>query len=270
MKKPIFWVMLAIAVIFILPLGLMILASFKAEAEVLNPTSVLPRQWTAENYTNVLGWPEEAPFAKWLFNSVFVSSSVTLLVVLFSSMAAYSITRLKLKGGGFFLTVVIFSMMVPGQLFLVPVYLILSRLHWLDTPAALIIPATAGGFGVFMLCQFMRAVPPAVEEAAMLDGCSPTQVFGKVTVPLCAPAMATLAVLTFIGSWNDYVSPLVYVDSVQNYTLPVGIAMYQSSYFTEYGRTLAASILASIPLLAVFLIFQRQIVDSMASTGLKD
>ena len=185
-------------------------------------------------------------------------------------MAAYAVTRLKVPGGKTFLTVVIFSMMIPGQLFLVPVYTILSKLHWLDTPLALIVPATAGGFGVFMLCQFMRAVPTAIEEAALIDGCSLAGVYAKVTLPLIAPALATLGVFTFIGSWNDYVGPLVFMDSVRNYTLPVGIAMYQASYYTEYGRTLATSAMASLPLMIIFLIFQKQIVDSMSSTGLKD
>lgn len=271
MTNRIVWVvMLTLALVFVFPLVMMFLTSFKPEGEVLNPASVVPQNWTLENYRNVLEWSEEAPFGRWLINSVFISSSVTLLVLTFSSMAAFAITRLKVRGGGAFLGLVVFSMMVPGQLFLVPVYFILSKLHWLDTPAALIVPATAGGFGVFMLSQFMRAVPPAVEEAALIDGCTPAQVFGKVTLPLCSSAMATLGVLTFIGSWNDYVSPLVFMDSVRNYTLPVGIAMYQASYYTEYGRTLATSVLASIPLLLVFLIFQKQIVESMASSGLKD
>lgn len=263
-------VMSLVAFVFIAPIILMALTSFKKESEVLNPASVVPSIWTWENYKNVLGWAEEAPFGKWLLNSIFVSCSVTLLVLLFSSMAAYSITRLKVPGGKTFLTVVIFSMMIPGQLFLVPVYFILSKLHWLDTPFALIIPATAGGFGVFMLCQFMRAVPTAIEEAALIDGCSLAGVYAKVTLPLIAPAMATLGVFTFIGSWNDYVGPLVYMDSVRNYTLPVGIAMYQSSYYNEYGRTLATSAMASLPLMLIFLIFQKQIVDSMSATGLKD
>jgi len=263
-------VMSVLAFIFIAPILLMAMTSFKPEAEVLNPASAIPRIWTLENYLNVLGWAEEAPFGKWLMNSVFVSCAVTLLVLLFSSMTAYAITRLKVPGGNSFLTVVIFSMMVPGQLFLVPVYFILSKLHWLDTPLALIVPATAGGFGVFMLCQFMRAVPTAIEEAALIDGCSPASVYSKVTLPLIAPALATLGVFTFIGSWNDYVGPLVFMDSVRNYTLPVGIAMYQSSYYTEYGRTLATSAMASLPLMIIFLIFQKQIVDSMSATGLKD
>ena len=249
---------------------MMLLTSFKKEGDVLNPSTVIPQTWTLENYKNVLGWAEEAPFGKWLTNSIFVSSSVTLMVLLFSSMAAYSITRLKVKGGNSFLVIVIFSMMIPGQLFLVPVYVILSKLHWLDTPLALIVPASAGGFGVFMLSQFMRSVPTAIEEAALIDGCSLAGVYSKVTLPLIAPAMATLGVFTFIGSWNDYIGPLVFMDSVRNYTLPVGIAMYQSSYFTEYGRTLATSAMASLPLMFIFLIFQKQIVDSMSAAGLKD
>ncbi len=263
-------VMALVAFLFLAPVIIMFLTSFKPEAEVLNPKSVIPQHWTLQNYRNVLEWSEEAPFGRWLLNSVFISSSVTLLVVSFSSLAAFAITRLRLPGGGFALGVIVLSMMVPGQLFLVPVYFILSKLHWLDTPAALIIPATAGGFGVFMLSQFMRALPPAIEEAALIDGCSPLGVFLNVSLPLCAPAIATLAIFTFIGSWNDYISPLVYMDSVRNYTLPVGIALYQASYYTEYGRTLATSVLGTAPLLGVFMIFQKKIVESMAATGLKD
>ena len=263
-------VMGVIATLFFLPVILMAFTSFKPEAEVLNPDNVIPRVWTLENYARVLGWAEEAPFGRWLLNSFFISSTVTLLVVSLSSMAAYGITRLRAPGGGVFLGMVVASMMVPAQLFLVPLYLMLSRFHWLDTPMALIIPATAGGWGVFMLSQFMRAVPEAIEEAAMIDGCTPMGVFMNVTIPLCGPAMATLGVFTFIGSWNDFLGPLVFMDSVRNYTLPVGIALYQTSYYTQYGLTLATSVLATLPLIVVFLAFQRQIIDSMAATGLKD
>lgn len=262
--------MIAVALIFVAPTFLMALTSFKTEGEVLNPASVIPRIWTLSNYQHILGWAEEAPFGRWLLNSVFISSSVTLLVTLFSAMSAFAITRLRAPGGNFFLGTVVASMMIPGQLFLIPLYLILSKLHWLDTPAALIVPATAGGFGVFMLSQFMRSLPETIEEAALLDGCSWSGMFLHVTLPLCAPALATLAIFTFIGSWNDFLGPLVFLDSIRNYTLPVGIALYQTSYYTEYGLTLATSVLATLPLILVFLVFQRQIVESMASTGLKD
>ena len=262
--------MSALGLIFVSPLALMVLTSFKPEAEVLNPESAIPKTWTLANYAHILGWSEEAPFGRWLLNSLFISCSVTFLVVAVSSMAAYAITRLKVPGGNFVLGLIVASMMVPGQLFLVPLYLILSKLHFLDSPAALIIPATAGGFGVFMLSQFMRAVPEAIEEAALIDGCSSFKVFLNVNLPLCSPAIATLAILTFVGSWNDFLGPLVFMDSVRNYTLPVGIALYQSSYYTEYGLTLATSVMATAPLIIFFLLFQRKIVESMAATGLKD
>lgn len=259
-----------VAVLFLSPVVLMFLTSFKPESEVLNPESAIPRHWTASNYQHVLGWSEEAPFGRWLLNSVFISSSITLLVIAFSAMAAYAITRLRMPGGGIFLGIVVATMMIPAQLFLVPLYLMLGRLQWLDTPLALIVPATAGGFGVFMLSQFMRGVPEAIEEAALIDGCSLFGVFMRVTVPLCMPAIATLGILTFVGSWNDFLGPLVFMDSVRNYTLPVGIALYQGSYYTEYGLTLATSVLSTAPLLIVFFLFQRRIIESMASTGLKD
>lgn len=259
-----------VGMLFIFPLFLLVVTSFKPESEVLNPATVIPRHWTLANFAQVLGYSEEAPFGRWLLNSLFISTTTTLLVLLFSSMAAYAITRLKAPGGGVFLAVVVATMMIPGTLFFVPVYLILSRLHWLDTPAALIVPATAGGFGVFMLSQFMRSVPEALEEAAILDGCSSLGVYSNVILPLCAPAMATLGILTFIWSWNDFLGPLIFMDSVRDYTLPVGIAIYQSSYYTQYGQTLAIGLLGSLPLVVIFLIFQRQIVESLASTGLKD
>jgi len=264
------WFMRLLAVIFLSPVVLMVLTSFKPEAEVLNPESLIPKHWTLSNYLHVLGWKEEAPFLQWLTNSLFISCSVTFLVVAFSSMAAFAIARLRAPGGNAFLAIVVMTMMVPAQLFLVPLYLMLSRLHWLDTPAALIVPATAGGFGVFMLTQFMRAVPEAVEEAATIDGASTLGLFLDINIPLCAPAIATLAIFTFVGSWNDFLGPLVFMDSIRNYTLPVGIALYQTSYYTEYGLTLATSVLATAPLIVVFMAFQRQIIESMASTGLKD
>lgn len=257
------------ALSFLAPLIIMLLTSFKPEAEVLNPESVVPQDWTLANYMHVLGWSEEAPFMRWLLNSLFISTTVTLLVLVFSSMAAYAITRLQLPGSRWFFGLVIATMMLPAQLFLVPVYLILSWLGWLDTPWALIVPATAGGFGVFLMCQFMQAVPRSIEEAALIDGCSTLGVYLHVNLPLCGPALATLGVFTFIGSWNDFVGPLIFLDSIRHYTLPVGIALYQSSYVTEYGLTLATSVLATMPLIIVFLIFQRQIIESMATSGMK-
>ena len=263
-------VMVFVAALFLAPLLVMILTSFKREAEVLNPGSIIPKTWTLSNFGYVLNYSEEAPFARWLLNSLFISTSITLLGLVLASMAAYAITRLQVPGSARMLGLVVVTMMLPAQLFLVPIFLILSWFHWLDTPAALIVPATAGGFGIFMLSSFMRAIPRSIEEAALIDGASPLGVFLHVNLPLCAPAMATLGIFTFIGSWNDFVGPLIFMDSARNYTLPVGIALYQTSYYTEYGLTLATSVLATMPLILVFVGFQRQIIESMATTGIKE
>lgn len=267
---PISLVMFLISALFLVPLIVMILTSFKQESEVLNPQSIITTQPTIANYEYGLKYAEEAPFGRWMLNSLFISSTITLLVLITSSLTAYAITRLRVPGANRILNLVVVTMMLPSQLFLVPVYLILSKLGWLDTPAALIVPALAGGFGVFMLSSFMRAIPASIEEAALIDGCTPFGVYLHVNLPLCAPSLATLGIFTFIGSWNDFVTPLIFLDSVRNYTLPVGIALYQSSYFTEYGLTLATSTLATMPLVIVFMIFQKQIIESMSSTGLKE
>ncbi|MDR3690264.1 MAG: carbohydrate ABC transporter permease [Fimbriimonas sp.] len=264
------FVMMLIAIVFLAPAVLMVFTAFKAPDEVLNPSSAIPHHWTVENFARTLKYSEEAPFAQWLLNSLLISTSVTFLVLFVSSMCAFAIARLKIKNGSRILIVIVASMMIPGQLFLIPVYLMLGWFHWLDTPLALIVPATAGGFGVFMLTQFMRAIPPSLEEAALIDGCSLWGVYSQICLPLCTPALATLGIFTFIGSWNDFLGPLVFMDSVRNYTLPVGIALYQSSYYTEYGKTLATSVLGTAPLVIVYAIFQKRIISSMATTGLKD
>jgi multiple sugar transport system permease protein len=200
--------MVIVAIAFLAPAILMVLTSFKTSAEVLNPSAILPHPWTTASYAKTIKYSEESPFAQWLLNSLLVSTSVTFLVLWISSMSAFAIARLKVRGAAKAITAIVISMMIPGQLFLIPVYLILNWLHWLDTPLALIVPATAGGFGVFMLTQFMRSIPPSLEEAAVIDGCSLWRIYTDICIPLVAPAMATLGIFTFIGSWNDFLGPL--------------------------------------------------------------
>jgi multiple sugar transport system permease protein len=262
--------MILVGLSFLLPIVIMILTSFKAEKEVLDPASVFPRHFTASNYDKALQSAAEAPIGLWGLNSLFISCTVTLFVLLMSSMTAFAITRIRVKGGEALMNVLIGTMMIPSQLFLIPLYVILGWIHALDTPWALILPASAGGFGVFMISQFVRTLPPALEEAALIDGCNLLQVYWRITVPLCGPALATLGVFTFIASWNDYISPLVFMEKITNYTLPVGIALFQSSYSTQYGLTLATSLMATFPLLILFIIFQKQIIESMSASGLKE
>lgn len=263
-------VMLAAAAVFLAPVVLIVVTAFKPDAEIIHFTGLWPDDWTLEHFRYVLGTPEEIPVFRWLFNSIFISSSVTLLVLTVDSLAAYALARLNLPGGKAVFAIIVITLMVPGQVLLVPVYLLLNTLGWLDTPWALIVPAGANAFGVFLLHQFFKAVPKDLEEAAALDGCSRLGIFRHVMLPLSYPALATLGIITFIASWNDFLGPLVFLDSVEKYTLPVGIALFQTSYTIEYGLTLAASVICTAPILVIFMLLHRQIIESISMAGLKE
>jgi multiple sugar transport system permease protein len=258
------------ALLCVVPVALIFVTAFKPDSEIVHFGSVLPHHPTLANFREVLGNPEEIPIFRWFLNSVFIASSVTLLVLAVDSLAAYAFPRLDLPGRHWLFPAIVATMMIPGPILLVPVYLILSRLGWLDTPAALIVPAGGGAFGFFLLHQFFRGLPRDLEEAASLDGCSRMGVFLYVVLPLSRPALATLAIFTFAGSWNDFLNPLVFIESVDRYTLPMGIALFQSSYTSEYGLTLAAGVLCTAPVMVAFLLFQRHIIDGIALTGLKE
>jgi multiple sugar transport system permease protein len=264
-------ILLVVAVIlFVAPVVLIFITAFKPDAEIIRFQGLLPNNWTTENFDHILGSPEEIPIFRWLFNSVFISSMVTLLVLTVSSLAAYGLARLNLPGGRMVFALIVATLMVPGQILLVPVYLILNGLGWLDTPLALIVPAGAGAFGVFLLHQFFKAIPKDLEEAASLDGCSTFGIYWHIMLPLSKPALATLGIFTFIGSWNDFMGPLIFLDSVENYTLPVGVALFQTSYYAEYGLTLAASVVCTAPVIIVFLLFHKHIIRGIAVSGLKE
>jgi multiple sugar transport system permease protein len=260
----------AIAVLFVLPILLLLVTAFKPDAEILHFHGLLPRAPTLVNFRRIFGSPEEIPIFRWLLNSMLISSSVTLLVLSVDSLAAYALARLDLPAKRLVFGLIVATLMVPGQILLVPVYLILNRLGWLDTPLALIVPAGSAAFGVFLLHQFFLTIPKELEDAARVDGCTRLGIFRHVILPLSRPALATLAIFTFIGSWNDFLGPLVFLDSVDKYTLPVGVALFQTSYYDNYGLTLAASAICTLPVLVIFLIFQRNIIRGIALTGLKE
>jgi multiple sugar transport system permease protein len=146
----------------------------------------------------------------------------------------------------------------------------LNRLGWIDSPLALIIPPAAAAFGVFLLHQFFKGIPKELEEAAALDGCSKLRIYWHIMLPLSRPALATLGILTFVASWNDFLGPLVFLDSVEKYTLPVGVGLFQGSYASEYGLTLAASVVCTAPMLVAFLLLQRHIIEGISMAGLKE
>lgn len=261
--------LIVVAALMLAPLAFLVLTAFKPEREVLNFQAVLPEDWTVANFRRVLGTPEEIPIGRWFFNSVFIAGATTTLVLAISATSAYALVRLRPAGSGPLFALIVGTMMIPGQVLLVPLYFILNALGWIDTPMALVFPAGASAFGTFLLAQFFRSIPRELEEAAIIDGCGRWGVFWNVIVPLGRPALATLGIFTFVGSWNNLLGPLVFLESIDQYTLPVGVALFQSSYVTEFGLTFAASVLSTLPVVIVFVLFQRHIIQSVAMSGIK-
>jgi multiple sugar transport system permease protein len=263
-------VVIVVSLLFLAPVVLIYLTALKPDSEIIQFTGLVPHHPTLLNFRHILGSPEEIPIFRWMFNSLFISAATTALVLAVTSLAAYALARLHLRGSRVLFSLIIATLMVPGQILLVPNYLILTKLGWIDTPLALIVPAGAGAFGVFLLHQFFKAVPRELEEAAELDGCNRLQTFWHIMLPQARPAMATLGLLTFVGSWNDFLGPLVFLDSTNQFTLPVGVALFQGSYTIEYGLTLAACVICTTPILIIFLLFQKNIVQAVSMGGMKE
>ena len=262
--------LLAGALLFLAPLAWMVSTAFKPEKEIFSPeVRWIPAHPTLRNLDALAGKVREAPMGRWLLNSAVVSTSVVLLTLLIASLAAYALSRLRFKGRDALFYVILATMLVPGQVTLIPVFLLIQKLGWFDTYQALIIPGLAGPFGVFLLRQYMQTIPKELEEAAVVDGCGPWRVWAQVILPLTQPALATLAVLTFLASWNDFMWPLIATNSIEMRTVPVGISLFNGRYTTEYGLMMASAIVASLPVVAAFLLLQRFIIRGVVLTGLK-
>jgi multiple sugar transport system permease protein len=263
--------MFAAAFLFLAPLLWMISTAFKSPDEIIRGLGALrwlPRPATAENFATVLQKTEEFPIWRWTANSVLISTGVTALVLTVDSLAAFAYARLRWRGRDVLFSLLVATMLVPGQVLLIPSYLLIRSLGWFDTYGALIVPAGAGAFGVFLLRQFFRAVPIELEEAARLDGCGPLRVFWHVILPLSRAPLAALGIFTFLGTWNAFEGPLIFTDSLEMRTLPIGITIFQGRYNIEYGPMMAAATLAAIPVTLAFLLFQKYIIKGISLTGL--
>lgn len=271
-RQPFHHILMAIiALLFIAPLIWMLSTAFKRPDDIINSMGTVswwPHPFTLENFKIDISKAEEFPIWRWTGNSLFISLAITFLVVTIDSMAAYAYSRLKWRGRDQVFAILVATMLVPGQVLLIPSYLLIRELQWFDTYQALIIPAGAGAFGVFLLRQFFMTIPVELEEAARLDGCGPWGIFWHVILPLSRPALAALGIFTFMGAWNAFEGPLIFTDSMNMRTLPIGITIFQGRYSTEYGPMMAAAVLAAVPVLIAFLLFQKHIIKGISLTGM--
>ncbi len=260
---------LALTAVFVTPLLLMISTSFKptAEASSLDFT-LLPREPGLDAYREILG-NERLPVLRWLGNSFLVAAAHSALVVTISTTAAYALARLDFPFKRTLFAVVLATMFVPGVILLIPHFLIVNGLGWLNSYASLVVPSAAGAFGVVFLRQFFLGISPAIEEAARIDGANAFQVFLRIMVPLAAPAIATLAVLSFLSSWNDFLWPVFVLFSTDMLTLPAGLAQLQGEYATRFDLLTAGAVIASVPVLIVYIVAQRYIIEGVSQGGVK-
>lgn len=258
-----------LALLFLAPLAWMATTSLKSTAEVSRADlSFVPQSPSTEGYQKILDAPQ-TPVAQWFFNSMVAATGQTLLVLVVATMAAYALARLSFPGKRLVTGLVLATLFVPPISLLIPNYVIVANLGWLDSLAAVIVPGAAGAFGVFFLRQFFLSLPVELEEAAMLDGASRWKIFLTVVVPLSRPALATLALLTFLANWNDFLWPLYVLFSPERLTIQPGLSTLQSAYTTDYATILAGGAIASIPVLLLFLVSQRFVIEGIARGGLK-
>jgi len=272
MKSPswttglLYGVLLLYAVITLLPFAWALSASFKPLAEIAaGGASLIPQEFTWENYRTI--FLQEPLFGRWLLNSAIAAIAITLFNLLFNSMAGYALARISFPGNRLWFWVILAGLMVPGQITLLPKFLILKSLGWLNTYTGLIVPATVNATFIFMMRQFFINFPKELEEAAALDGLGRFETFFRVVLPLAKPALAAQTIFVFMAAWNEFLIPLVIMADPEMFTLPVGLNAFKGQYISYWNYIMAASMIFTLPALAIYAFFNRYFIQGLSFTG---
>lgn len=251
----------------LIPFVWMISTSFKSLPEVFRfPPTLFGKRIVWENYLHIA---DRFPFMKFFMNSLKISVIVTIGQLITCSMGGFAFARLKFPFRDGLFALYLATLIIPFHVTLIPVFLMMRALGWIDTHQALIIPALVSPFGTFLLRQFFLTIPLELEEAARIDGCTPFGIYWRIFVPLSRPAMATLGLFTFMGTWNDFIRPLIFINSVQARTLPLGLAALQTMYTTDWPVLMAGSVISVMPVIGVFLLSQEFFIQGITLSGLK-
>ncbi|AXK46314.1 carbohydrate ABC transporter permease [Brachybacterium saurashtrense] len=243
------------------------LTSFKNEAEAAAmPVTIVPESgFTLQAYINVLS---EGLVPRWAWNSLLTSAAVTLITVTISALAGYALSRLRFAGRQMLITLIVASIMIPGQILIVPLFHLMLSLNLVDTYWGIILPQVVAAPMVFILKKFFDQIPFALEEAALMDGASRLRIFWSIVLPLSRPILGAVAIFVFIGAWNNFLWPFIVVNDANLMTLPTGLQTVISAYGIQYAQNMAQAVLAALPLIVVFMFFQRQIIKGIATTGI--
>ena len=262
-------IMAFISIIMLLPFAWMLSASFKPDNQIFNfPIEWIPREITFANYDRV--WNSDVPFTVFFLNSIKVTVISVLGEVCTSALAGYAFAKIKFKGRNIIFLTYLSTLVFPNQMMLIPRFVLFSQMGIYNTHWALILPGTFTAFGTFMLKQFFETIPEELSESARIDGANHFVIFTRIVAPLSISAFSALIIFQFVGSWNEYEGPLVYIRSKELATIPLGLNYFKDENSTSYGAIMAASVCSLIPIFIVFLAFQKQFVAGIATSGMKE
>ena len=259
--------------VMVYPILWLISASFKTRTELAqNPAGLIPQLPTLENY--ISGWSGfgKTTFATFLKNSLLLSTVGTVFQVVSSTMVAYGFARCTFKGSKILFGLMIITMLLPGQIMLIPQYIIMNKLNWLNTYLPLLVPMLGGKpFFIFMCMQFIYGLPAELDEAAEIDGCNKFSIFTRILVPLLVPVIITQAIFSFYWKWQEFLEPMLYISDVKKYTMPIALNLFSDpSSVTNWGSIYAMSVVSIIPVFLIFVFFQKYLVEGIATSGLKE
>jgi multiple sugar transport system permease protein len=268
-KVLLYVVLVVYAVITLIPFLWALSSSFKTLDEIVSGTiSFIPKHFTLDNYKQI--FIEQAMFPRWLLNSVIIAVTVTILNLLFNSMAGYALARLQFPGKKPLFIIILAVLMIPAQVTMIPNYLILKQLGWLNSYQGMIVPTMINATFIFMMRQFFINFPRELEEAAALDGLSRIGIFFRIVLPLARPALAAQAIFVFMASWNDFMRPLVILSDPQLFTLPLGLNSFKGQYISYWNYIMAASMVFTLPVLVIYVFFNRYFIKGISFTGGKE
>jgi multiple sugar transport system permease protein len=261
-----------LALIALIPFLLALLGTFKDNAEITAyPPTLFPKVWLLQNWAAT--WNTDlgqgATFPRWLLNTAVLAVGSAILQLVFCSMAGYSFARLRYPGKDAVFSFMLATMMIPGAITLIPAYVVMTKLHFINTYWALLLPGAISAGNIFLLTQFLKAVPRELEEAAVVDGATRFQIYKDVVLPLARPALLTVFILQFQGMWNAFLSPLLYLTSPAMWVLNVALTIFQQQYKAQWNLTLVAAMFNAIPVLILFALFSRYYIEGISYTGLK-
>lgn len=265
-KALLYAILVLYAIVTMIPFLWALSSSFKTLEEIVSGSiSFIPKDFTLDNYKQI--FVEQELFPRWFMNSVIIAVAVTILNLIFNSMAGYALARLHFRGKRTIFMIVLAVLMIPAQVTMIPNYLILKQLGWLNSYQGMIVPAMINATFIFMMRQFFINFPKELEEAAALDGLSRIGTFFRIVLPLARPALAAQAIFVFMGSWNDFMRPLIILSDPQLFTLPLGLNSFKGQYISYWNYIMAASMVFTLPVLVIYAFFNRYFIKGISFTG---